>query len=149
VDIIVSFPVLKGRSLSPEVVESTLPQEGVRLHLCITAQDSVTIPDYFHTFTENLVHINSSLTPGIEGCHNYALSYYKAEYFFLLAPDTLLLPGALAGLVNELRTNPEIVLSIGTGYHAANLEIDLTRTEFRRQYTQLDLFWQSRSIPAM
>ncbi|MFC2054355.1 hypothetical protein ACFLV7_08695 [Chloroflexota bacterium] len=139
-DVIVSVPVLKGRSLSPRVVEFVLTQGGVSLQLCITAEESAEIPDFLYTFPDDRVHINSSFTPGIEGCHNYALSYYKAEYFFLLAPDTLLLPGALAGLVKELRANPEIVLSMGTGYHGANLEIDLTLTEFRRQYPQLDLF---------
>lgn len=143
-DIVVSIPLLKGRSLTPKQVKSVLNQEWVNLQLCISAEKTAVIPDFLETFSDPRVNINSSITNGIAGCHNYVLNHFNAEYYVLLAAETLLLPGSLANLVNEMRKNPEIGLSIGTGYYAKNKDFDLSREDFRQQYAQLDLMFSNR-----
>ena len=142
---IVSIPLLKDHTLSPKIVDSVLSQESISRQLCITAEKQAKKPDFLYSYPKNLVSINTSLIPGIAGCHNFVLTNCKAEYFILLAPDTLLLPGSLAGLLHEMRTHPEIALTFGKGYVASNFEFNLNREEFQRQYSHLDILRLNRT----
>jgi glycosyltransferase involved in cell wall biosynthesis len=145
---IVSIPLLKDHTLSPEIVDSVLSQDGISRQLFVTAEKQAEVPDFLYSYPKNLVCINTSLIPGIAGCHNYVLMNNKAEYFFLLAPDTLLLPGALADLLHEMRAHPEIALAFGSGYYASNNSFNIDREEFRRQYSHLEIRQINRAAKA-
>lgn len=117
----ICIPTINRAPLLKETIDSILPQlgKGVRLFISNNASTDDT-EIYLKDLKEKFPHveiINWSTRVDVDQSMERTASLTdeeeKNEYIFLLGDDDVLLPGAIQNIVNELKTEPDVLILNG------------------------------------